>query len=463
MKIPENLEVVNIGLDRFIDAFEDTNIPYAAYDWRPPQGDSELLAKLDKLKNSEKVKAANREAYDRLNNSQPVLVDVKQAKDVIEELGKYTIYHAGPPVKWGDMCGPMKGAAMGACIYEGWAEDINRARELCSGGDIDFSPCHHHSAVGPMAGILSPSMYVWVVENRTYGNTAYCSLNEGLGKVLRFGAYSEEVIAKLKWMEEVLGPNLQKAVRAVKDGINIANITAQALQMGDECHNRNVAATRLFLERIVKLFLQTIEDRKLILELVNFISGNDHFYLNISMAACKATTDAVAELENSTIVSAMARNGTEIGLRIAGCGDKWFTAPAGMPRGLFFSGFSQEDANPDIGDSTISEVAAIGGFAMASAPAIVKFVGGTPRDAVKYTKEMAEITYGPNRRFQIPQLNFMGTPTGLDILKVLDTGIAPFINTGIAHKEPGIGQVGAGMLRAPMSCFKEALKYIEIK
>ncbi|MDA3793134.1 MAG: DUF1116 domain-containing protein [Elusimicrobia bacterium] len=463
MKIPEKIEVVNIGLDRFIDAFEDTKTQYANYDWKPPQGDPELLAKLDRLKSSEKVKAANREAYERLNNSQPVLIDVKQAKDVIPQLKEKVIFHAGPPVKWENMCGPVKGAAMGACIYEGWAENIEEAKEMCAAGEIDFSPCHHHNAVGPMAGILSPSMYVWVVKNKTYGNEAYCSLNEGLGKVLRFGAYSDEVIERLKWMEKVLGPNLSKAVRATEDGINISNITAQALQMGDECHNRNVAATGLFLKQLVKLFLEVIDDKKLILELVNFISGNDHFYLNVSMAACKTTADSIAGLKNSTIVSVMARNGTEIGLRIAGSGDKWFTAEAGIPKGLFFSGFTQEDANPDLGDSTISEIAAIGGFAMAAAPAIVKFVGGTAQDAIKYTKEMASITHGPNRKFQIPQLNFMGTPTGLDILKVLDTGIAPFINTGIAHKNPGIGQVGAGLLRAPMSCFKDALNYMEVK
>ncbi len=463
MKIPERINILNIGLDRFIDAFKDTKTQYANFDWLPPRGDGKLLQKLDRFKSSPKVKAANKEAFERLNNSQPVLIDVRQAKDVIKEMGKNTLYHAGPPVRWEDMCGPMKGATMGACIYEGWAENIDEAEKLCAAGEIDFSPCHHHDAVGPMAGIISPSMYLWVVENQTYGNRAYCSLNEGLGKVLRFGAYSNEVIEKLKWMEEVLGPNLQKALRTCDKGINIANITAQALQMGDECHNRNVAATGLFLKQIVKLFLRVIEDRELILKLVNFISGNDHFYLNISMAACKATADSIGGLKNSTTVSAMARNGTEIGLRIAGCGEKWFTAKAGIPKGLFFSGFTQQDANPDIGDSTVSEVAAIGGFAMAAAPAIVKFVGGTPADATKYTKQMASITYGPNRRFQIPQLNFMGTPTGLDILKVLDTGIAPFINTGIAHKEPGIGQIGAGMLRAPMSCFKDALNYMEIK
>lgn len=456
------LKVLNIGLDRFTQAFEETQTDYVNLDWKPPAVDSKLLKKIDKLKNSSKVKEANEEAFNRLNDSQPVLTTVRQAKDVIPELKPKVLYHAAPPVDWENMCGPVRGAAMGACVYEGWADSIEEAEEMCAGGEIEFSPCHHHNAVGPMTGVLSPSMYVWVVENQTYGNTAYCSLNEGLGKVLRFGAYGDDVTERLKWMEQELGPALQKALDASEEGINVASITSQALQRGDECHNRNEAATDMLLKKLTGLFLKVFDSTDKIAKLTEFIGDNPHFYLNLSMAACKATADAVTEVENSTIVTAMARNGTEIGIRVAGSGDKWFTAPAGIPKGLFFSGYSQEDANPDMGDSTISEVAGIGGFAMAAAPAIVKFVGGTPADAIRYTREMTNITHGPSTRFQIPQMNFMGTPTGMDILKVIESGIPPFINTGIAHKEPGIGQVGAGILRAPMSCFKDALEEMEL-
>ncbi|MBN2407561.1 MAG: DUF1116 domain-containing protein [Elusimicrobia bacterium] len=462
MDLNKRLKVINIGLEGFIGAFRDTGTEYLNLNWRPPLVSPDLLKKIDLLRASEKVAKANNEAFKRLNDSEPVLIDVVQAKEAVEGMKDKTIFHAGPPVRWEDMCGPVKGAVMGACIYEGWARDLGEAESLCSSGKISFSPCHHHRAVGPMAGILSPSMYVWAVENRTYGNRAYCSLNEGLGKVLRFGANGADVISRLKWMENVLGPSLKKAVAASENGINISSITAQALQMGDECHNRNVAATGLLLKTLTQLLLKVIDDTELILELVRFIDSNPHFYLNLSMAACKSVTDAVFGLKHSTIVSAMARNGTEIGIRVAGCMDKWFTSPAGIPEGLFFPGFSQEDANPDLGDSTVSEVAGIGGFAMASAPAIVKFVGGSPRDAVECTLQMGQICHGKNTRYQIPQLNFAGTPTGIDITKVIETGITPFINTGIAHRKPGIGQVGAGILRAPMDCFIEALKYIKI-
>ncbi|MFH1415111.1 MAG: DUF1116 domain-containing protein [Elusimicrobiota bacterium] len=460
--LDRELKVVNIGLDLFTKAFSDTGTRYISLEWEPPVIDETLEKKLIKFKNSRKIADANIKAFECINESVPVLTTVMQAKEVFEYLSPQTIYHAGPPIEWHAMCGPVKGAVMGACVYEGWADSIEEAGRLCDKGGIDLSPCHHNGAVGPMAGVLSPSMYVWVVKNTTYGNTAYCSLNEGLGKVLRFGAYGEDVITRLKWMEKVLGPNLRKALEASEDGINVSNITAQALLMGDECHNRNVAATNLLLRDLTGLLLKTVADTSLISELTGFIGSNPHFFLNLSMAACKSVADTILGLKNSSIVSAMARNGTEIGIRVAGCGNKWFTAKAGIPKGLFFPGYSQDDANPDLGDSTISEVVGIGGFAMAAAPAIVKFVGGTSSDALKYTREMALITHGNHSRYQIPQMDFCGTPTGIDVLKVLDTGIAPFINTGIAHRSPGIGQIGAGILRAPVECFIKALESMEI-
>ncbi|MFC2091789.1 DUF1116 domain-containing protein [Elusimicrobiota bacterium] len=463
MNLNDELKIVNIGTQIFTEVFKQKHIDFVNLDWAPPLTDAGLLTKLDDLQSSKKVKKANDEAFRRLNTSRPVLIGVKQAKEVIEGLDKFVIYHAGPPVTWENMCGPMKGAAIGACIYEGWAKDIEQATDLCRKKLIRFAPCHHHNAVGPMAGILSPSMYVWVVKNEAFGNTAFCSLNEGLGKVLRFGAFDKSVIDRLKWMETLLGPSLQKALEVSGGGLDITNLTAQALLMGDECHNRNVAATNLLLKELTKLFINTITDSTKIIQLIEFIDSNPHFYLNLSMAACKCISDTILNIENSTIVSAMARNGTHIGIRVAGCGNKWFTAKAGIPKGLFFPGYSQNDANPDIGDSTVSEVVGIGGFAMAAAPAIVKFVGGESDDALKYTMEMTSITHGLNHNYQIPQMNFMGTPTGIDILRVIDTRILPLINTGIAHKKQGIGQIGAGILRAPATCFIKALKEMEIK
>lgn len=402
------------------------------------------------------INAANQKAVEKVLNAQPVLVDIGIAGEVIPRMTKKTILHAGPPITWEKMSGPMRGAVMGALIYEGLAGDIKEAEELAASGEITFDPCHHHNAVGPMAGIVSASMPVFIVQNKTEGNYAYCTLNEGLGKVLRYGAYGPEVIQRLKWMEKVLAPAIKEALEIVGE-INLKNLIAQAIQMGDECHNRNKAGTSLFMREIAPGLVQTKNSPETIAEIFKFISGNDHFFLNLSMPACKCTMDAAHGIENSTMVTAMARNGTEFGIRVSGLGDRWFTGPASVVDGLYFPGYSSKDANPDIGDSVISETAGIGGFAMAAAPAIVKFVGGTAKDAINYTLSMYEITIAENNAFGIPVLEFRGTPTGIDIRKVVETGILPAINTGIAHKEPGVGQVGAGLVKPPVNCFEDAL------
>ena len=405
----------------------------------------------------EQINESNRKVADRIVSAQPVLIDIKTALHTVPGMTKTTILHAGPPIKWERMCGPVRGAVMGALIYEGLTDNPGEAEKLAGSGAIEFSPCHHHNAVGQMAGIISASMPVFVVKNETYGTEAYCTLNEGLGKVLRFGAYSNEVIQKLKWMEQTLAPSLGAALNQ-SNGINLKNITAQALQMGDECHNRNAAGTLLFLKEIIPLLLKTDLGKKTISKVVEFISENQHFYLNLSMASSKATMDAAHGIGHSTIVTAMARNGVEIGIRVSGLGDQWFTAPATQVKGLYFPGYSEKDANLDLGDSSISETAGIGGFAMAAAPAIVQFIGGMYTDAINYTREMMEITVTENKSYAIPALDFEGSPTGIDIRKVVETGIVPIINTGIAHKEAGIGQIGAGLTSAPLEMFKQALR-----
>jgi hypothetical protein len=348
----------------------------------------------------------------------------------------------------------MQGAIIGAIMFEGWAETAEAARSLAASGEVAFAPCHHHRAVGPMAGIISPSMWVWSVA--TGGQRAYSTLNEGLGKVLRYGANSADVIDRLRWMRTILGPALGDAVNAMH-GIELKPLIAQSLHMGDEVHNRNVAASSLLLKRLVPALLESGRASHEIAAIVRFMAGNDHFFLNISMAACKAMLDAAHGFAGSSLVTVMARNGVEFGVRMSGTGDRWFTAPAPVVKGLFFPGYGPSDASPDLGDSAITETAGLGGFAMAAAPAIVQFVGGTPADAEASTRLMMRITMGNNPAFTIPSLNFSGTPAGIDARQVVDRGIAPVINTGIAHRAAGVGQVGAGITRAPMACFSQAI------
>jgi len=453
----QDLQVVNVGLDSFADAIEQTGGTALHLDWRPPaSGDRETGLRLAMLVNDPQVEAANRTAHERFLSAQPVLAGVQQAREAIPGLGERTLLHAGPPIEWERMCGPVKGAVIGAMLYEGWAENADAASRLAMSGEITYAPCHAFGAVGPMAGVISPSMPVWIVKNQDRGNISFSTLNEGLGKVLRFGANDPPVIAKLKWLESVVGPAMNAAIQQL-GGVELRPIIAEALHMGDECHNRNAAASSLLFKRLAPALLRADLPRAEIASVLEFWAGNNHFFLNISMACCKAMLDAGHGVEHSTLVTAMARNGVEFGIRVSGTGDQWFTAPAPMVKGLFFPSYTAADAAPDLGDSAITETAGIGGFAMGAAPAIVQFVGGTPQDAIAYTREMYHITMGRNGGFTLPALNFEGTPAGIDARKVVDTGIAPIINTGIAHKDAGVGQVGAGITRAPLACFDKAI------
>ncbi|CEG25595.1 DUF1116 domain-containing protein [Bacillus sp. B-jedd] len=454
----QSLKVVNIGTSKFKDDLDLQRKEVIQVDWQPPAGGKlELVNALDNLSGKESIDAANDEVIRKIKEAHPILVDIDQAINVVPGMHAKKILHAGPPVKWDDMCGPMQGAVIGALIYEGLAKDEESARHLASSGEIDFAPCNEHSAVGPMAGIISASMPVHIIENATHGNKAYCTVNEGLGKVLRFGAFSAEVINRLKWIEKTYMPSLKKTL-AVSKGIDIKSIIAQSLHMGDECHNRNKASTALFFREITDSFLQAGLNEKDLKESLAFIKNNEHYFLNLSMPACKVSLEAGHGVPNSTVVTTMARNGVEFGIRVSGMGkNQWFTAPANIVDGLMFPGYTKADAAPDLGDSAITETMGIGGFAMGGAPAIVQFVGGVVEDAIDYSTQMYEITVGENNNYSLPSLDFRGSAFGIDIRKVIETGILPVINTGMAHKVAGVGQVGAGIVNPPFECFEKAL------
>lgn len=409
----------------------------------------------------EHIEKANTTATERMMESDPIWVEIGLARKVISGLSDRALLHAGPPIEWERMSGPMKGAIIGAAIYEGWASSNSEAEKLAASGAIRFEPNHHYNAVGPMAGVISPNMPVFTVEDKRFGSRAFSNLNEGIGKVLRYGAYDSEVLTRLKWMSESLAKVLEatiKEIRKHKDGVAIKPIIAQALTMGDDCHNRYMAATSLFLREITPFLFETGLDKRMLVEAYNFMNQNDFTMLNLGMASAKAMTLAAHKIPYSTIVTVLTRNGTDTGIWVSGLDDQWFTGPAPVPKGVWFPGFSEKDANPDLGDSAITETAGFGGFAMAAAPAIVSWVGGSASYAVENTRKMHEITYAKHKQFLIPFLDFEGTPTGVDLRKVVRTGITPIINTGIAHREAGIGQVGAGMIEFPMEIFKKALK-----
>jgi hypothetical protein len=449
--------VINVGLEIFADDLARQGVPVIHVDWRPPAGGDPGVADLLDAIDDERVDRANAQALARLVQAEPALVDCRPAREAMS-LAELTVLHAGPPIAWERMCPTVHAAVLCAIRYEGWADDDGSARALVERGRVRLAPCHAHGAAGPMTGIVTASMPVFVVENRAHGNRAFATINEGLGKVLRFGANDASVLARLEWLAREAGPLLGAAVRA-SGGIDLRAVMAQALRMGDEMHQRNVAASALTARLLMPHLARAARDTAEMARVAEFIAGNDQFFLNLAMAAAKASADPCLGIASSTMIATMARNGTDFGIRVAGLGDRWFTAPVNLPHGLYFPGFGPDDANPDMGDSAIVETVGLGAFSMAASPAVVRFVGaGGVEDALRVTEEMREVCLGEHAHFRIPALDDRGAPVGIDLRNVVETGIEPLINTGIAGKRPGTGQIGAGVARAPLACFRAALE-----
>ena len=456
--LTEELMVATAGAGLFADSLRAQAVSVIEVDWQPPMPGTER--DLAVVLADDRRATANSEAFRRMTAAGADLVDVRPAREALG-LEPGTFLHAGPPITFDRASGPLRGALIGALLLEGLADTAEEAEAKLEKGDgITLEPCHHRDAVGPMAGVISPSMWVYELRDEVHGNTSWCSLNEGLGKVLRYGAYGPEVIDRLRWMNAVLGPILQQAVRARVESagpVDVKAIIAQMLQMGDEGHNRNRAGSLMLLRELLPTMITADASSTDVAEAVRFSGANEHFFLNLGMPACKLSTLAAHGIPGSSVVTTMARNGTDFGIRVSGTGDAWFTGPANTPEGLFLGSYGPDDANPDIGDSAITETAGIGGFAMAAAPAIVRFVGGDVPFALRATQTMYAITVGEHTAYQVPILEFRGTPTGIDVAAVARTGILPQINTGMAGRVAGTGQVGAGLVTPPAACFTAAL------
>jgi hypothetical protein len=452
------MKVLNVGISSFLPGLAASGTPVTTLDWHPPaRGDAALSWKTARLLADARVDEANAEAFRRMTTSRPVLTGLDLARRCIPFLAEdRALLHSGPPLTWERASGPVRGALAGAVLWEGWAASTDEAEALLAGGAVRLAPCHHHGAVGPMAGIISGSMPLWIVSDPGTGRTAYCNLNEGLGKVLRFGAHGRDVLERLTWMQRVLFPALQGALAALGP-VDLRPLMARALQMGDELHNRNAAATAL-VSRVLLSGLARSGPSASIVALLDHLSGNDHFFLNLAMAACKLAADAARGVPGSTLCTAMARNGTDFGVQLSGMPGRWFTAPAPVVEGLFFAGYGPADAARDLGDSAITETVGLGGMSLAAAPAIVRFVGGSAAAALEGTRRMYAICHGEHPELGIPGLDFRGAPTGIDARRVVELARAPTINTGIAHRLAGVGQIGAGITAAPLECFERAVE-----
>ena len=452
--IGQELNVATAGAAFFAETLRAQAVPVTEVHWQPAMSGTD--ADLERVLGDPRRPLANSLAVRRMLDCSAYLVDVLPAGPTLG-LGPCDFLHSGPPISWDRATGPLRGALIGAAMLEGQARFPADARALFSNGaGACLDSCHHHHAVGPMAGVVTSSMWMFAVEDATTGRRCYCSLNEGLGKVLRYGAYSPEVLDRLRWMAAVLGPTLQRAVRA-HGPLSINAILAQMLHMGDEAHNRNRSGTLMLLRDLLPDLIECGATSSDVADVVKFIGGNDHFFLNLAMPACKLALDAARNIPGSTMVVAMARNGTDFGIQVSGTGDNWYTGPSLVPEGLYLPGYGPDDANPDIGDSAVTETYGLGGFAMAAAPAIAQLVGGSPADAIASTLRMYEITLAEHPVLTVPVLGFRGVPCGIDVTKIVRTGLLPQINTGIAGRTAGTGQVGAGRVTPPSSIFRSAL------
>ncbi|NQU03001.1 MAG: DUF1116 domain-containing protein [Syntrophaceae bacterium] len=410
----------------------------------------------------EKIRKANEEAVKRLKEAEPYLVDTATAIEVIPGMREKMLLHAAPHIDWEHMCGPQKGSAIGAALFEGWAKTLEEAIKLFEDGTVEFEPAHNHQSLAGAGMMISPSMKVFVVENRKHGNKVYTHHQEDQTVALRYGVFTDKVMENLRRARDVIMPALGKGFRQA-GGISLKKMAAMSINMGDEGHNRNNAAGCLLEKELMPHLIDADVDRDSLRAIVQLFDYDERWLVYPEMAFCKCMLDAAHGIEFSTLVTAMGRNGTYFGIRVSGLGEEWFTAPAPEVKGFFLPGYTQADANRDMGDSSIMETGGMGAFAMAAAPALAKFgavvgLGGTFQDAVEVTERMYEITLAENDGLPIPTIDFRGTPTGIDVLKVLEKGIYPLINTSLSHKDWGVGQIGAGWTSAPAECFTKAFE-----
>jgi len=454
--LPAEVRAVNVGLPAFAEAVRAQGGEAVEIDWAiPAEGDPELVRALTRLYAAEdRYGPANAEVLRRLDSSAPVLVGVARAIDVVPGMGGRTVLHPGPPLPWEAFCDPLRRSVRATVMAEGWASSPEEAQRLVDGGEVTLEPANHHAAVVPMATTLGPSAPVFVVEDPVSGQRAFSGINQGPGRTAWFGVEAPEAVERLVFLREVVGPILDRALRA-SPPLEVFSFAAQGLLMGDDSHMRTQAATNLLIRHLLPALVGEPDPRRT--EVARFLSGNHLFFLNVVMAAAKAATAWAAEVEGSSIITAMARNGTTFGIRV-GADQRWFVAPAPpVEDALFHPGYGPGDAAPDIGDSAVLELVGLGGAAAAASPAVAAFVGGRIADAVERSTAVARICVGRSGRFSLPLLDFKGAPIGVDVRRVVELGITPAINTGILHATAGTGQVGAGVARAPMACFREAL------
>lgn len=457
-----DLRVISAGVGGFSEALRRQSVAVIELAWQPPaEGNLALVAILKAITSNpelaERIEAANQETLRRIVEGHPQIVDVAPAREAMG-LPARTILHAGPPIDWERMCGPQQRSVMGAIQFEGWASSNAESAALVESGEVRVVPNHAYNAVGPMTGVISPSMPVLVARNGAFGNYGFATFNEGRGNTLWFGVCDQGTLDRLRWIRDTLGPAMKAALQH-HGPLDVFGLVAQGLQMGDECHARSAACTALLVKRLMPSMLDAGVAPRVVADVMRYADGNNHCFLNFTMAGVKVTMDAAHGLPYSTVVTAMSRNGVDFMLRVGGLGNSWVVAPVSpMEEAVYYTGYSVKDAAGDIGDSAIIETCGLGGMAIAGAPTVAPFVGGTLADEVAAVETLATITLARHPKFSLPPMDSRHTPVGIDLRRVVESRIVPFITTGVIHEHsPTVGQIGTGVARAPVAIFDQAL------
>jgi hypothetical protein len=460
VRLPDQVSVVNVGLRRFADAVREQVVPVQHVDWRiPAGGDREVVEALELLcgERADAVDRANVEVVRRLDHGNPQLEAVGSAHELVPTLTGRMLLHCGPAVAWPEVCDPLRRSLRATTVAEGWAGDVELADQLLSSGAVSLEPAYRHDVVLPMAGSMGPSTPLSVVSNRAGRTRAMAPVNQGPGDTAWFGRETPAAVERLRFTRDVAGPLLQDMLQG-SGPIDLFSLAAQGVQMGDDVHLRTQATTNLLLRELLPHLASLPDDGRV--ELARFLSGNHMFFLNLAMAAAKSVAVWAAEVEGSSIVTLMCRNGTTFGIRLAGS-DRLFLAEAPPVRdAMYLADYDAEDGAPDIGDSAILELVGLGAAAAAGSPAVAGFLGGTMADAAAVTEDMRMVCSGESTRFKLPTQDNAGTPLGVDVRRVVELGLTPKVTTGILHRSSGAGQVGAGVASAPIDCFRAAVLHL---
>jgi hypothetical protein len=384
-------------------------------------------------------------ALDRIIRTEPVLTGLARASDALK-LTQHELGHAGPPFEsTAAIPRMMLNALAGAAVHERWAGDIAQARTMIFEGSIRLRANHDLGTVSPMAGIVRPNQMLLRVENRAGSGITYATLAESGRQALRFGVYDEAVAAGLRWLDDTLAPALARALP--KAGLPVLPLVADGVALGDDVHQRNIGGMMAFIRAMPELDAACRA----------WLFANPQHFLNYAMASAKLALDQADGVVGSSIVTAIARNGVDCGIRVAGAGKQWFTAPAVIPVGGFFPPFTWRDAQADLGDSSIVEAYGLGGAIAHASPEIARTMGRDWDEAIEAGRAARKFFIGRHPLIAPALCGNEGAGLGLDAARVVRAQRPLRIHTGIGHSDGQTGWVGVGVAEAPVACFAAAI------